>query len=60
MNNNNNIKSSIGFLDLLQITFIVLKLCNVINWSWFWVLSPILIGFVLLFILFIIFFILNR
>lgn len=60
MNNNNNIKSSIGFLDLLQIAFIVLKLCNVINWSWFWVLSPILIGFILLFILFIIFFILNR
>jgi len=25
---------------LLGITFIVLKLTNVINWSWWWVLSP--------------------
>lgn len=29
---------------LLQIAFIVLKLCNVITWSWFWVLSPLWIG----------------
>lgn len=29
---------------LLQITFIVLKLCGVINWSWVWVLSPLWIG----------------
>ena len=25
---------------LLQIAFIVLKLCKVIKWSWWWVLSP--------------------
>ena len=25
---------------LLLIAFIVLKLCHVIEWSWFWVLSP--------------------
>lgn len=31
----------IGFIGLLQILFIGLKLGNVINWSWFWVLSPI-------------------
>lgn len=30
----------IGFLGLLTIVFIVLKLCNVISWSWWWVLSP--------------------
>jgi hypothetical protein len=30
----------IGFPGLLVITFIVLKLCNVIAWSWLWVLSP--------------------
>lgn len=29
---------------LLQITFIVLKLCGVINWSWVWVLAPLWIG----------------
>lgn len=33
-------KLSLGFLDLLAITFIILKLTNVITWSW-WVLSPI-------------------
>lgn len=30
----------IGFIGLLQILFIGLKLGNVINWSWLWVLSP--------------------
>lgn len=34
-------KSTIGFMSLLQIAFIVLKLCKIITWSWFWVLSPI-------------------
>lgn len=29
-----------GFVGLLTITFIVLKLCGVIAWSWLWVLSP--------------------
>ena len=37
----NNKGSSIGFMGLLQIVFIALKLCGVINWKWFWVLSPI-------------------
>lgn len=32
--------SGIGFCGLLTIAFIVLKLCNVIAWSWVWVLSP--------------------
>ena len=30
----------IGFLGLLTIAFIVLKLCAVIDWSWWWVLAP--------------------
>ncbi len=30
----------VGFLGLLQIAFIILKLCKVIKWSWLWVLSP--------------------
>lgn len=29
--------------SLLTVAFIVLKLCKVINWSWWWVLSPTLI-----------------
>jgi hypothetical protein len=31
----------IGFLPLLAVTFIVLRLCEVITWSWWWVLAPI-------------------
>ena len=27
--------------DLLLVTFVVLKLTGVIDWSWWWVLSPI-------------------
>ena len=30
----------VGFVGLLQILFIALKLCGVINWSWWWVLAP--------------------
>ena len=34
----------IGFTGLLTIAFIVLKLTKVIDWSWWWVLSPIWIS----------------
>jgi hypothetical protein len=30
----------IGFLGLLTVVFIVLKLMEVITWSWVWVLAP--------------------
>jgi hypothetical protein len=43
--------SFIGFLTML---FILLKLSKVITWSWFWVLSPSLVGVVLLIIMIII------
>ena len=39
-NNSNNNTGAIGFSSLLQIAFIVLKLCHVIDWSWWWVLAP--------------------
>jgi len=32
-----------GFLGMLTILFIAFKLLHKIDWSWFWVLSPILI-----------------
>jgi len=41
--NKQQVKTGTGFLELLTLTFIVLKLCNVIDWSWWFVLSPILI-----------------
>lgn len=39
-----------GFFGMLTITFIVLKLCNVIDWSWFWVLSPLYPAIIVLFL----------
>ena len=30
----------IGLVGLLTIVFITLKLCHVIDWSWWWVLAP--------------------
>jgi len=32
--------SGIGLGGMLTVLFIGLKLCNQINWSWWWVLSP--------------------
>ena len=37
----NGSKVGLGFTECLQLIFIILKLCGIIEWSWFWVLSPI-------------------
>lgn len=52
----NGSSAGIGFVGVLQVAFIVLKLCNVITWSWVWVLSPLWIGGIIavLFFIFII------
>ena len=46
MKDNNSSKSAggIGFVGLLTVAFIVLKLTGVIGWPWLWVLSPIWIS----------------
>ena len=41
---NNSASSGISFTGGLTILFIALKLCKVIDWSWWWVLSPIWIS----------------
>lgn len=38
-------KGGIGFLGLLAILFIALKLMGYIAWSWVWVLAPLWIPF---------------
>lgn len=38
------VKSGISVPVLLTIVFVVLQLCKVINWSWWWVLSPLWIS----------------
>lgn len=42
----NSSSSGIGFVGLLTIVFITLKLTHFIDWSWWWVLSPIWISVV--------------
>ncbi len=51
MNGSDKTNKGITFLELLTLVFIVLKLIGLIEWSWWWVLSPVwiplLIGLVI-------------
>lgn len=47
-------KTEIGLTTLLTIIFVVLKLCGILQWSWWWVLSP-LWGGVVIFIVVVVF-----
>ena len=48
------ISGNINFTTLLQITFIVLKLCKVITWKWVFVLMPLIVegGLIIILLLF--------
>ena len=50
--NKNSGSSGLGLSSVLTIIFVVLKLVGVIDWSWWWVLSPtwISIGLWLIFV----------
>lgn len=37
---NSGATGGVGVTGLLQVALIVLKLCEVIDWSWWWVLTP--------------------
>lgn len=52
--NGSVIGGNITFITLLQITFIVLKLCKVIAWKWVFVLMPLIIegGLIIILLLF--------
>lgn len=50
----NNNEGGIGFFGLLTILFIGLKLTDFIDWSWWWVLSPIWGPIIFIIIIFII------
>lgn len=41
----NKTSTGLSLSTLLQVAFIVLKLCNVIKWSWWMVLAPTWIAF---------------
>ena len=51
--------SGISISGLLGVAFIILKLCKVINWSWWWVLAPFWIPIVLVIVLVIIYAVLG-
>lgn len=51
----NTSTSGLGLSGVLTIIFVVLKLVDVIDWSWWWVLSPILIDIGLAIIVLVIF-----
>lgn len=36
----NNKNSGLGLFSVCLVVFVILKLTNLINWSWWWVLSP--------------------
>lgn len=47
-------RGGVGFVGLLTILFIGLKLTGYIAWSWWWVLSPIWISVLLMALVFIV------
>lgn len=49
MSNSSNSSSGIGVVGLLGVAFIILKLCHIIAWSWWWVLAPFWVGFAIFF-----------
>lgn len=59
MSKDNSTSRGIGFVGLLQIVFIVLKLCGVIDWKWIWVLAPAWIDIGLAIIILLVFAIIN-
>ena len=46
--NKQTVSVSFPFLPILTLIFITLKLTGYIAWSWFWVLSPILLPILLI------------
>ena len=60
MNNEKTTSGGIGFGSALLLTFIILKLVGVIDWSWWWVLSPIWIPVALLLAVSILLFVVYR
>lgn len=62
MSNTSNSSNSLGLGTILFLIFLVLKLTNYINWSWWWVTAPLWVPIIILGIvgLIAIFYIKNR
>lgn len=48
--NNSSSFGGLGFCSALTLIFITLKLTNYIAWSWWWVLAPLWIPAILIFV----------
>lgn len=57
---NSGSSGGVGVLTVLQIVFIVLKLCDVITWSWWAVLIPLWIDLAICVILIIVLVLINN
>lgn len=42
---NSNSNKGVGLGSILFVVFLILKLCEVIDWSWWWVTAPLWIPF---------------
>lgn len=40
MSDNKSTSNSLGFGTILFLIFLTLKLCHVIDWSWWWITAP--------------------
>lgn len=49
MSHNKPLSSDLTLLNMLQVLFVAYKLAGIIDWSWWWVLSPYLIATALVF-----------
>lgn len=47
MENNSNYTGGLSFSSILFLVFLVLKLTNVIDWSWWWVTAPVWIPIII-------------
>lgn len=52
MSSNSNSINGIGFGTVLFLIFLVLKLTNYIDWSWWWVTAPLWIPIAIIFVVF--------
>ena len=52
MSNNNNSSGGLSLATILFLIFLVLKLTNYIDWSWWWVTSPLWISAILVILIF--------
>ena len=51
MENNSNVSNrGLSFSSVLFLVFLVLKLTNVIDWSWWWVTAPLWVPIIIFFV----------